>query len=273
MSRLNHTSTDRGELVLPARARSPDEGGTRTGIVEFARERLGFDPDPVQERVLRTESRRVLLNCTRQWGKSVIAAVKAGHRAYTIPKSLVLVAGPAERQSGFIVTYVEGFIARLGIKKRGDGKNALSILLPNESRIVGLPGRPETIRGFSNISLLLIDEAALAPDALYKTMRPMLATSGGDLWLMSTPVGRRGFFYEEWVSPAADWHRISVKATECPRIPKDFLDEERRKLGADWFRQEYLCEFRDETTSLFPRALVERSMRDDIAPLWEDDDE
>ena len=255
MLRLNDTSREKPVSEIRLRGRSAGGGGTTADIVEFARERLRFVPDAIQEKVLRTESKRVLLNCTRQWGKSVIEALKAVHRAYTAPRSLVLVAGPAERQSGFIVTYVEGFLAELGIKKRGDGKNPLSVVLPNGSRIVGLPGKAQTIRGFSNISLMLIDEAAQTPDVLYKTMRPMLATSGGDLWLMSTPVGRRGFFYEEWMSPAKDWHRISVKATECPRIPKEFLEEERRKLGPQWFRQEYLCEFRDETVSLFPRVV------------------
>ena len=249
------------------------DGADDGDIVEFARKRLGFEPDPVQEKVLRTTSPRVLLNCTRQWGKSTMAAVKAMHVAYTVPKSLVLVAGPAERQSGFVVNYVESFLPLLGIKKRGDGRNRLSVLLPNGSRVIGLPNKPFNIRGFSKLSLLLIDEAAMTPEILYKTVRPMLATSAGHIWLMSTPAGKRGFFYEEWRSAPKDWDRISVKATECPRIPKWFLEEERRKLGSNWFRQEYMCEFLDETTSLFPRELVERSMRDEIKPLWEDEDE
>jgi len=38
--------------------------------VEFAREYLGFEPDARQAEVLRCKGRRVLLNCSRQWGKS-----------------------------------------------------------------------------------------------------------------------------------------------------------------------------------------------------------
>jgi hypothetical protein len=262
-------------IVSPVKRRiaTPAEIPKELDIVRFARERLEFDPDAMQEKVLRTESKRVLLNCTRQWGKSKIAAVKAVYRAYSVPKSLCLVASPAKRQSSFVVQYVEEFIGLLGIKRRGDGKNPLSVQLPNGSRIVGLPGKAETLRGFSRISMLMIDEAAQVPDRLYKTMRPMLATSGGDIWLMSTPARRRGFFYDEWVSPPGDWHRISVKATECPRIPKSFLEEERRKLGPMWFRQEYMCEFLDETVSLFPREVIERSLTDEIQPLWEEEEE
>ena len=68
--------------------------------VEFARTRLGFEPDEQQAEVLRSEAKRGILNCTRQWGKSTVAAAKAVHRAYTRPGSLVLVASPSERQSG-----------------------------------------------------------------------------------------------------------------------------------------------------------------------------
>ena len=54
--------------------------------------RLGIEPDERQAEVLRSEARRGMLNCTRQWGKSTIAAAKAVHRAYTRPGITVLVA-------------------------------------------------------------------------------------------------------------------------------------------------------------------------------------
>jgi hypothetical protein len=75
----------------------------------------------------------------------------------------------------------------LGIRPRGDGDNEVSLLLPNGSRIVGLPGTEATVRGFSAVSLLVIDEAARVMDAMYKGLRPMLAVGEGDLWMMSTP--------------------------------------------------------------------------------------
>jgi hypothetical protein len=74
-----------------------------TDPVEFARVRLGFEPDERQAEVLRSEAKQGILNCTRQWGKSTVSAAKAVHRAYTRPKSLVLVASPSERQSGEFV--------------------------------------------------------------------------------------------------------------------------------------------------------------------------
>src|SRR5262249_37272584 len=124
---------------------------------------------------------------------------------------------------------------------------ALQLHLDNGSRIIGLPCSPDTIVGYSAANLIVIDEAARVSDDLYKALRPRLAVSKGRLVALTTPKGRRGWFYEEWDKCAqalaagrpAVWKRITVKATECPRIPKGFLEEERQSLGERWFRQEY----------------------------------
>src|SRR2546430_2423695 len=81
----------------------------------------------------------------------------------------------------------------------------------------------------------LVDEAARVSDELYKAVRPFLAVGGGDLWLMSTPFGKRGFFHEEW-SREGRWAKFTVKATDCPRIRSDFLEEEKAAMGEKWFR-------------------------------------
>jgi hypothetical protein len=70
----------------------------------------------------------------------------------------------------------------------------------------------------------------------------MLAVSGGGIIALSTPFGRRGWFYQEWTGPGP-WRRVQITAAECPRITAEFLDEERRSIGERWFRQEYECEF------------------------------
>jgi hypothetical protein len=235
-------------------------------VSNFARQYLAFDPDPLQSAVLDSSATRGILNCTRQWGKSTVLAVKAAHRAYTRAGSLTLVASPSVRQSAEFLRKTAEFLRRLGIPRRGDGDNTGSLALPNGSRIVGLPGIESTVRGFSSVSLLLIDEASRVSDATYKSLRPMLAVGAGDLWLMSTPYGRRGFFYEAWAH-GEDWERHAVPATQCPRIPAAFLEEERREVGEAWFAQEYLCEFIDSGGSWFSRTLIEESLCDGD-PLW-----
>lgn len=133
--------------------------------------------------------------------------------------------------------------------------------------LVGLPGNEATVRGFSAVSLLVIDEASRVSDELYLALRPMLAVSQGTLWLMSTPFGKRGFFYEVWEHGGSEWERVRVPASECPRIPASFLEEERKAMGERWYRQEYLCEFEDSVSGVFDRDLVERAIRGDVIPL------
>ncbi len=236
--------------------------------VEFTRTRLGFEPDVRQAEVLSSSAKRAILNCTRQWGKSTIAAAKAVHRAVTQDKSLVLVASPTDRQSAELIRKAAEMVMTLGITPRGDGDNQTSLLFPNGSRIVGLPGMEATVRGFSAVSLLLIDEASRVDDAMYKALRPMLAVGHGDMWLMSTPNGKRGFFYECWERDATDeWFRVRVPATECARIPAEFLEGERWVIGAQWFAQEYMVEFVDNGTAVFGRDLVERAVDEGFGPL------
>jgi hypothetical protein len=123
--------------------------------------------------------------------------------------------------------------------------------LANGSRIVSLPGKDDAaVRGYSNVTTLIVDEAARVSDALYSAVRPMLAVSGGRMVVLSTPFGRRGWFYEAWHSDEV-WQRVKVTAPDCPRIPADFLAEERKALGPRWYSQEYHCSFEDMTGAVF----------------------
>ena len=250
----------------PAKGPVRNEPGRVPDVVEFARLRLEFLPDLRQEALLLSGVSRGMVNCSRQWGKSTVAAVMAVHRAYFRAKSLVVVACPTEKQSAELVWKARDFMAKLGMRQRRDGSNRISLRFPNGSRIVGLPGREATLRGFSAVSLLIIDEASRVEDAVYKALRPMLAVGDGDLWLLSTPFGKRGFFYENWAGGSEDWARTSVPATECSRITEKFLEEERRQMGDLWFRQEYMCEFIDEAQQMFGRDLVMAAL-DEGEPL------
>ena len=258
-------------VQIESRGRAGDEqeesSNDAADAAEWVRSRLELPVDSLQARVLRTASKRGILNCSRQWGKSTITAAKAVHQAYHAAESLTVVVSPSGRQSGEFLRKAAVFVRKLGIRPKGDGDNEISLELPNGSRIVGLPGTESTIRGFSAVSLLLVDEAARVSDDLYLAIRPMLAVSDGTLWLMSTPMGKRGFFYDTWANGGPEWERFRAPATECARIKKAFLEEERAIMGERWFRQEYQCEFEDTLSGVFARELVEKAITDEVRPL------
>jgi hypothetical protein len=226
--------------------------------VAFA-EKLGIVPDGWQEDLLRSSADRVLLNCSRQSGKSTMSAVVALHRALYHPGSLILCLAPALRQSQELFAKIAGFYRDLGRPVSPIGERKLSLELENGSRIITLPGTEKTIRGFSGVSLLIVDEAARVEDELYFALRPMLAVSGGTLIMLSTPYGQRGIFYEEWTSgDSREWQRFRVSAEQVPRISPEFLSEERRALGSRWFEQEYLCVFGELEGAVFSREAIDR---------------
>jgi len=226
--------------------------------VAFA-EKLGIVPDGWQEDFLRSSADRVLLNCSRQSGKSTMAAVIALHRALYHPGSLILCLAPALRQSQELFAKIAGFYRDLGRPVSPRGERKLSLALENGSRIITLPGTEKTIRGFSGVSLLIVDEAARVEDELYFAVRPMLAVSGGTLIMLSTPYGQRGIFYEEWTSGGSgEWQRFRVSADQVPRISPEFLSEERRALGSRWYEQEYMCVFGELEGAVFSREAIDR---------------
>lgn len=225
---------------------------------------LGFHPDPVQAQILQTASQRVLVNCSRQWGKSTVVALRAAWQALAQPGSLILVVSRGEKQSGEFVAKAARFLRAAGHRLKHDRGNRISLVLPNGSRILGLASVEQTIRSFS-VSMLVLDEAAQIPDAVYDAVLPMLASTGGSLWLLSTPYGCRGFFWQEWMR-GEEWHRFRVPATECPRIHPDFLAEMRRKRGDDHIRQEYLCEFVSADDRLFDHDQLASIVAADIPP-------
>ncbi len=229
---------------------------------------LGFQPDPRQAEVLDAPGARVILCCSRQWGKSTLTAIRALHYAWFHPDSLVVCIAPAKRQSRLFIHKIERFLrARLEAPIRRDPRDPLSLRLPNGSAIIGLPARDATTRGFDGVNFLIFEEAAFVPDAAWISSRPFLATTNGALWLLSTPNGESGFFFHEWHDAGADWTRLSVPATGCPRISRSFLDSELRALGPHHFAQEYLCEFLPSRHQLIPRHLLDAAITESEYPL------
>jgi len=234
--------------------------------VAFARS-VGLEADPWQIDLLRSESPRVLINASRQSGKSTITALLALHKALYTPGSLVLLLAPALRQSQELFAKLSEFYGVLGEPMRLFGERRLSLELSNGSRVVTLPGHERTIRGYSGVALLVVDEAARIKDELVYAVRPMLAVSGGSMLLLSTPFGRRGVFYQEWTE-GLGWEKYEVPASAVPRISADFLAEERAALPRRIYEQEYLCRFVELEDSVFAYDDVMAMADSNVTPLF-----
>jgi Terminase large subunit, T4likevirus-type, N-terminal len=235
--------------------------------VEFAR-LVGYEPDSWQEQLLHSTAPRVLINASRQSGKSSMAAVIAMHQALAAPPSTVLILSPALRQSAELYRKCAEIYGALGRPVSADSETRLGLDLSNGSRVLSLPGRTgDTVRGYT-ADLLICDEASRIEDDLYASIRPMLATTGGRLLTLSTPAGRRGWWFEAWTSSGPSWQRYEVTVEHVPRISEEFIEEERHALPRRVFDQEYCCKFVEIEDAVFSLEDIENAIRTDVEPLF-----
>lgn len=230
--------------------------------------KVAFDTiaDPWQKDVLALGPSKTLLLCSRQSGKSTVSAAMALHKATFFPNTLVLVISNTFRQAEETFRKIKKGLPFV-LKGRGIVYETQTMMeLSNGSRIVALPAKQESIRSFSSVGLLIIDEAAQVSDEVYKSIRPMLAVSQGDIIALTTPFGKRGWFYDAWEN-GNGWYKVKITAEDCPRITKEFLEEELIEIGEWWVKQEYYCEFVDTEEQFFTHLDVMSCLDDDLNAL------
>jgi hypothetical protein len=231
----------------------------------FAQHSLGLNLDPWQYQVLRSVERRIILNCARQTGKSLVAIILSLHRAIYYPGSLSLLVSPSLRQSSALIRRLINLLERLEVKPKLIEMNKLSITLESGSIVLALPSREGNIRGYT-ANLVVEDEAARIDNNVHVALRPMVSTSGGRYIMASTPAGAHNHFWETWVR-GEGWQKVQVTAFDCPRIEREFLRAERIALGELMFAQEYLCQFTEASEQLFSTDMVDAAITDEVKPL------
>ena len=223
---------------------------------------INLEPDPWQRDLLRSRSPRILLNASRQSGKSTMVSIIGVHQAVFFPNSLILLVSRTLDQSVELYRKCQTVYRAVSHLAPSVSETAATLELANGSRIVSLPGRDDArVRGYSGVSLLLIDEASRVSVSIFEAVLPMLAISGGRLIALSTPFGARGWWYEEWMNLAGGWERHLARATEVPRISEEFLAEMKRK-GEAFYLEEFMCSFEDAHSQFFSREEVERNVKE-----------
>ncbi len=228
--------------------------------VAFAAAAGYADLDDWQQTILRKKPRRLLLNASRQCGKTLCVALLATHQAIYRERSLTVAVAVAQRQAAELVRTCRDIYVAVGRPEPAVSENKLSLELHNKSRILAVPSTEATIRGLSHVDLLILDEASRVPDATYRAVLPFLATSDGKLALLSTPAGRRGFFYQAFVE-RDQWHYVEVPGVACTRIPATFLVEQRRKMSQDLYAQEWENAFNSSERGAFREEDIDRAVR------------
>jgi hypothetical protein len=133
-------------------------------------------------------------------------------------------------------------------------KAELTIEFINGSTIIFLSSeRPDSIRGFS-FNYVIIDEASfVAEQAVNEAILPTLSALGKKCLIISTPKGKNWFYsyYIRGLSNNNDIVSFQGRSTDNPYIDENFINEQRKSLPENIFKQEYLSEFTDAGSDVF----------------------
>ena len=218
--------------------------------------------DRWQKEVLENPAKHIAIRAGRQVGKSTVVSLKAAQYAIQNPKKTVLIIASVDRQAQLLFEKVIEtilFLDKDQVGRRKDKPTKHYMKLKNGTRIHCLPtGRSGYgIRGYT-IDLLIADEAAFIPEEVWIAVMPMLATTQGNIILLSTPYGKQGYFYECFDDK--DYTTWAVSSEDCGRISKTFLEKQREKMTKMQYAQEFKGEFLEELTQMFSSELIDKCM-------------
>jgi hypothetical protein len=234
--------------------------------VLWVRQALGVEPTAWQMEFLRAPRGASIVALTaRQAGKTTTAAWAIAFFMLFTPGSLSVIACPAQRQSGEAVRRVREILVKFGAELKSD--HVYGLELKNGSRVLALPGSDDSIRGLTVDGWIVADEAARLSDDLISALRPMRARRPqARLAMLSTAWSRTDPFWTVWSSEDPAWIRLKATADVPGLFPAEFLEQERRALGDDNFKREYLGIPIGAGASLFGWDLYDRATQT-IVPL------
>ena len=226
---------------------------------------------PYQQEITEEDFRLSIKKKSRQIGGTFAFSFKAVNNAIFKKKNQILISN-SQRQARIAMGYVSKFVESFqhleefrGLKFETD--QAVEKKFPKafgDASIYSVPPNPETIRGLNGD--VLWDEAALCKNdvKVYTAILPMV-TRNHSLSINSTCYGQSNLFYNIYTDTLKykDYNRSSLDIYEAIDKGLDVdIELIRNNFDEDSFRQEFLCEFIDESTSYFPYNLLRELIED-----------
>lgn len=241
--------------------------------------------DDWQIKILKQEG-DILVNTGRQVGKTTAFSHKIANFMINNPNSKIIVVSLTEDQAKLIIvmvlTYLEKNFKSKIIRKGKSKVTTSRIFLNNKSSVISRPvgNTGDAVRGFTG-DVLYIDEAAGMPEMMWKAAMPTLMTTGGQIWMSSTPRGKfiansneKNFFFKCWENHEDKWQVSNISSEEViktRRISGDwtnqkqdkaitFLNNQKSILSKMEYDQEYMGEFLDDNRQWFDDDLIRSCM-------------
>lgn len=227
----------------------------------FVEHYIGVEPFDYQEEFMNDPSNRKAFVSGRRVGKSRTAAWLALHAATTNYNYQVLITAPSQRQSTELFNQVKSEIRHSDIPEEGWGierstRTEINFSSGSRIKVVPLGTDGSNVRGFG-ADMLIVDEAAFVEGDIFReVLAPMLAHGDGDLILLSTPLGKKGYLWQQWEKIIGrkknpeGWIGKQVPTSANPEVSEQFIEKQKRDLSNSQFKREYLGEF-DEASDAF----------------------
>ncbi len=217
---------------------------------------------PYQRKWVAEQARFKMALWARQTGKDHTATLEAVLDAMLNPGATWLILAAGERQAVESLAKAREWARQLA-RPAGDlvRASATQLVFGNGSRVMALPAKAETVRGYS--ANLLLTEFAFheRPEEIWRAIFPTLSNplSGGPkkLRIISTPNGRAGKFAELWHSAEGYYRsKVTIHAAIAEGLPLDAASLEAGLDDETAWAQEYLCEFLEGGSAFLPQELV-----------------
>ena len=200
----------------------------------------------------------------RQSGKSWAVAEQIIKRAKENHHSISLIIAPAERQENYLLDKAK---AILGAKHKYKSRVTLTKLhLENGSIIYKFPvgNTGIYIEGLSSVDFLYCDEAINIKEKVYDSILPMLVEPKkrgfGWITLLSATKGKtKGFFFESF--QMKQFKQFHIKTEDCPHADKEYLEQEKIRLGTRKYKVIYEGEFDENASKYFDEEIVKRAVK------------
>lgn len=214
-------------------------------------------------------------NCwARQTGKSFTKSLRRILRGLARRRDQIFLSA-GERQSRELLDKAQRHCQLLRIACETAQVNCFSSLtlrrteirLPGGVRIIALPANPRTARGYTGD--VFLDEFAMHRDdrEIWAALFPALLRGDGELDIASTPKGCGNLFHQLRDNP-----RFAASTVTLPDAVAQGLcvDEAALREAMDddmLYRQEFLCEFLDESTAFLTYAQIAACADPDLLPV------
>lgn len=197
-----------------------------------------------------------VIKAKRQVGKSICLEGLLIAASLKKENSFSLFVSPTLAQARKVYQEVTKIASELIKSANG---SLLEITFINDSIIkFGSGQQADSLRGFTikGSGLLMIDEAAyILDDVFYSILVPTTNVNKSDIFIVSTPKFKRGFFYNLWCTGLGDDEKIiSVdwnKYDTSEFLPPETLAIYREQMPRLAFQSEFLAEFIDGEGSVF----------------------